>query len=93
MKTIVLPDELPIEKLQFVQVYDYNTKQEITKANHFKPNTFSFLAEGTKEVFFDSSALSIDNSSFLLMKAGHCLMTEKLSTVHNYRNSFSFQMK
>jgi hypothetical protein len=31
MKTIVLPDELPIEKLQFVQVYDYHTKQEITK--------------------------------------------------------------
>jgi hypothetical protein len=31
MTTIVLPDELPIEKLQFVQVYDYNTKQEITK--------------------------------------------------------------
>tara|TARA_R110002126_G_scaffold43572_8_gene125077 strand:- start:960 stop:1796 length:837 start_codon:yes stop_codon:yes gene_type:complete len=91
MKTIVLPDELPIEKLQFVQVYDYNTKQEITKQKIIlNQNTFSFLAEGTKEVFFDSSALSIDNSSFLLMKAGHCLMTEKLSAVHNYRSILLF---
>lgn len=91
MKTIVLPDELPIEKLQFVQVYDYNTKQEITKQQIIlNQNTFSFLAEGTKEVFFDSSALSIDNSSFLLMKAGHCLMTEKLSAVHNYRSILLF---
>jgi hypothetical protein len=41
---------------------------------------FSFLAEeGTKEVFFDSSALSNDNSSFLLMKAGHCLMKKTLN--------------
>jgi AraC-like DNA-binding protein len=91
MKTIVLPDELPIEKLQFVQVYDYNTRQEITKQQIIlNQNTFSFLSEGTKEVFFDSSALSIDNSSFLLMKAGHCLMTEKLSAVHNYRSILLF---
>ncbi|MBU0942237.1 MAG: AraC family transcriptional regulator [Flavobacteriaceae bacterium] len=91
MKTIVLPDELPIEKLQFVQVYDYHTKQEITKQQIIlNQNTFSFLTEGTKEVFFDSSALSIDNSSFLLMKAGHCLMTEKLSAIHNYRSILLF---
>jgi hypothetical protein len=42
MKTILL-DELPIEKLQFVQVYDYHTKQEITKQQIILNQNFSFL--------------------------------------------------
>lgn len=91
MITITLPDELPIQQSPFVKVYDYKSEQEITKQQIIlNQNTFSFLTEGTKEVFFDNSALSIDNSSFLLMKAGHCLMTEKLSDVDNYRSILLF---
>jgi AraC-like DNA-binding protein len=91
MNTIILPDELPIQQSQFVKVYDYQSEQEITKQQIIlNQNTFSFLADGTKEVFFDNSTLSIDNSYFLLMKAGHCLMTEKLSAVNNYRSVLLF---
>jgi AraC-like DNA-binding protein len=91
MKTIKLPDELNLEKSQSVKVFDYRSSQEIAKQQIIlNQNTFSFLTEGTKEVVFDNSTLSIDNSKFLLMKAGHCLMTEKLSDVRNYRSVLLF---
>ena len=91
MKTIALPDELPIQQSQYVKVYDYQSAQEITKQQIIlNQNTFSFLTDGTKEVYFDNLALSIDNSRFLLMKAGHCLMTEKLSDIKNYSSVLLF---
>lgn len=91
MKTVKLPDELNIDKSEFVKVFDYNSSLEITKQQIIlNQNTFSFLTDGTKEVFFDNSALSIDNSNFLLMKPGHCLMTEKLSDIKNYRSVLLF---
>jgi len=91
MKIITLPDELNLEKSQSVQVFDYRSSQEIAKQQIIlNQNTFSFLTEGTKEVVFDNSALSIDNSKFIIMKSGHCLMTEKLSDIRNYRSVLLF---
>ena len=40
-------------------------------------NTFSFLQDGTKEVFFDNSSKLINNSQFSLVKAGNSLTIEK----------------
>lgn len=91
MKIITLPDELNLENSQSVQVFDYQSSKEISKQQIvLNQNTFSFLTEGTKEVVFDNSALSIDNSKFLVMKSGHCLMTEKLSSIKNYRSVLLF---
>jgi len=92
MKTISLPDELNLSTSSSIQVYDYESTQEISKQEIIlNKNTFSFLQEGTKEVFFDNSSYAIDNSQFLLMKSGHCLMTEKLSNVaENYRSILFF---
>lgn len=54
-------------------------------------NTFSFLLDGHKEVITDSETISIQNSEFLLMKSGHCLMTEQLSPSNrNYRSILLF---
>lgn len=87
MKTITLPDELNVESSQPVLIFDYLSSKEITKQQIIlNKNIFSFLIEGNKEVVFDNSTLSIDNSKFLLMKSGHCLMTEKLSDNQNYRS-------
>ena len=62
MKTITLPDELNIESLQPVQIFDYCSSKEIAKQQIIlNQNTFSFLIEGNKEVVFDNSTLSIDN--------------------------------
>lgn len=91
MKTIKLPDELNIENSQPVQIFDYCSSKEIAKQQIIlNQNTFSFLIEGNKEVVFDNSTLSIDNSKFLIMKSGHCLMTEKLSDIRNYRSVLLF---
>lgn len=91
MKIITLPDELNLENTPVVQIFDYKSSQEIVKQQiNLKQNTFSFLLEGTKEVIFDTSTLAISNSKFLLMKSGHCLMTEKLSAIQNYRSVLLF---
>tara|TARA_B100000809_G_C15046918_1_gene497569 strand:- start:121 stop:960 length:840 start_codon:yes stop_codon:yes gene_type:complete len=92
MKTITLPDELSLASSISIEIYDYESSQEISKQQIvLNKNTFSFLQEGTKEVFFDNSSYAINNSQFLLMKSGHCLMTEKLSnTKKNYRSILFF---
>lgn len=88
MHTITLPDELALNSKLSVEVYDYESTQEISKQQILlNKNTFSFLQEGTKEVFFDNSSYAINNSQFLLMKSGNCLMTEKLSNVEEYYRS------
>jgi AraC-like DNA-binding protein len=92
MKTITLPDELCLNASLSIEIYDYMSAQEISKQQVLlNKNTFSFLLEGTKEVFFDNSSYAINNSQFLLMKSGHCLMTEKLSNVQEcYRSILLF---
>ena len=91
MKTTILPDELNLSSSKSIMVYDYESITEISKQQILlNKNTFSFLQEGTKEVFFDNSAYAIDNSQFLLMKSGHCLMTEKLSSNSKYYRSILF---
>jgi AraC-like DNA-binding protein len=91
MKTITLPDELCFNATLSIEIYDYMSAQEISKQQVLlNKNTFSFLQEGTKEVFFDNSSYSINNSQFLLMKSGHCLMTEKLPNVQECYRSILF---
>ncbi len=92
MNTIVLPDELNLNSSMSVCIYDYSSNKEISKQQIvLNKNTFSFLQEGTKEVFFDDSSCTINNSQFLLMKSGNCLMTEKLSNVsESYRSILLF---
>ena len=91
MKAINLPEDLNLNSPLSIDVYNYKSNKEITKQQIIlNKNTFSFLQEGTKEVFFDNSSYSINNTQFLLMKSGHCLMTEKLSNVAEYYRSVLF---
>lgn len=91
MNIIKLPESLNLEESKTVQVYDYCSLKEISKQQIIlNQNTFSFLIEGNKEVIFDNSDLSINNQKFLIMKSGHCLMTEKLSEIKNYRSILLF---
>ena len=91
MTTITLPDELNVDSSLSINVYNYESITEISKQQILlNKNTFSFLQEGTKEVFFDNSTYAIDNSKFLLMKSGNCLMTEKLSNESQFYRSVLF---
>ena len=91
MKTVTLPDELNLNSSLSLCVYDYESTKEISKQEILlNKNTFSFLQEGIKEVYFDNSSYAVDNSQFLLMKSGHCLMTEKLSSIQKKYKSILF---
>ena len=91
MNTITLPDELGLTLSKSVQGFDYfSAKSILNQQIILNQNAFSFLIEGTKEVVFGNSSLAIDNSKFILMKSGHCLMTEKTSVSENYRSVVLF---
>lgn len=91
MKTIILPNELNLDFSNNLQIFDYNSFKEITKQQiTLNQNAISFLIQGSKEVYFNNSTLSIENTEFLVMKSGHCLMTERLSEVNHYRSVLLF---
>lgn len=87
MKSITLPNDI-ITTDSEVLLANYQASKESSKQQvNLAMNTFSFLQEGHKEVFADTKATAINNSDFLVMKSGHCLMTEKFSDTQNSYNS------
>jgi len=91
MHIITLPTDLNLDHSKSIQIFDYCSSQEIDRQQiALNQHTFSFLLEGVKEVVFDRAIQPIDPSRFLLMKSGHCLMTEKLSEGKNYRSILLF---
>ena len=91
MTIITFPDEHNTDTLQSVQVFHYESLQETTKQQIvLNQNMINFLIEGTKEIFLDNYALSINNSRFIIVKSGNCLMTEKLSNGRNYQSIILF---
>lgn len=80
MNITSLPEDLKIRDNQTVQVYDYHRFESCdrTKINLTK-NTFSFLLDGTKELVTNNNSVKIENDTFLLMKVGNCLMTERIA--------------
>lgn len=94
MKLITLPNDLNLDASASIQIFDYCSSQEIARQQIvLNQYVFSFLLDGVKEVVFDDAMQVIDPSSFLLMKAGHCLMTEKLSKHSTYRSVLFFFSK
>lgn len=92
MKIVDLPKDLVLKIDSPVQLYDYHTAKEILHQRIIlSQHTFSFLIEGSKEVITESSKVSIKNTHFLMMKSGHCLMTERLSFSNkDYRSMLLF---
>lgn len=93
MKEVTIPDSLiPEATSSDIKLFDYKSYEDSNKQLvNLTHNAFSFLIEGKKEVFTKNGGLSIDNSDFLLMQSGRCLMTEKLSlTNQNYRSMLLF---
>lgn len=92
MNIVTLPEHLIPSDLSEVQVVDYGASKESSKQQvNLSMNTFSFLQEGHKEVISDSTSISIDNTHFLVMKAGKCLMTEKFTVTNDlYRSILLF---
>ena len=88
MDIISLPRDLDLKESPRIQVFDYQTTRDCSKQRIvLSKNTFSFLLEGSKEVITGRNSISIGNTDFLMMRSGHCLMTENLSDVTNYYRS------
>lgn len=80
MDIYTLPEYLNPDTSEAIQLFDYQSSNDLARSKiNLTHNTFSFLQEGTKEVMTQDSPVVIENSDFLIMKSGHCLMTEKLS--------------
>lgn len=92
MNTISLPDALQLNTEASIAIFNYQTRKEVSKQQILlNKNTFSFLQEGHKEVYFNNASYAINKNRFLLMKTGHCLMTEKLAReAHYYRSMLLF---
>ncbi len=92
MEEITIPDDFMSFDHRIVRLYDYQTYKHTDKQLiNLTKNTFSFLAEGKKEVITENGSISINHSHFLLMQSGRCLMTEKLSPQNkSYRSTLLF---
>lgn len=92
MSVSTLPIDLKLEESIPVQLYDYHTNKEIFRSKvNLTHNTFSFLQQGVKEVITDKELVRIDNSDFLIIKSGNCLMTETISAArHSYHSLLLF---
>ncbi len=88
----VLPQDLNIIDANPLQIYNYKRRTDIEKTKiNLSKNTISFLRTGTKEVIGDDKTVQIENNRFVIMKAGNCLMTERVSDSNKeYRSILLF---
>jgi AraC-like DNA-binding protein len=90
MSAVGIPENL-IHEPRKISAYHYQSFQELHQQQiQLSKHAFSFLEVGTKEVLTPTNKLSIASNSFLLMRAGHCLMTEKLAKNETYQSTLLF---
>ncbi len=92
METHKIPHALHPIKNNDASLYDYKSTEECGRQHvTLIQNAFSFLIDGKKEVITNNTTLSIENTNFIFMKSGHCLMTEKTSDSNKkYRSMLLF---
>lgn len=91
MHVFTLPDYLQLNIDEEIQLFDYVAEGESEKNMvNLTMNTCSFLLEGFKEVITGNKTVSINAEDFLMMKSGHCLMTERFASPSNYRSLLLF---
>ncbi|MEO1804117.1 MAG: AraC family transcriptional regulator [Bacteroidota bacterium] len=80
MEIIRLPEAFNHHPDTPIQVYDYRVHEDCIRGKiNLTHHTISFLLQGKKEVVGIEETVRIDPQKFVLMKSGHCLMTEHTS--------------
>lgn len=91
MQTFTLPQHLGGDPKRDVFIYNYqssaNTEKSKVALSH---HVVSFLQEGTKTVFLSNERVRVEPNQFMLLKSGHCLMTERISAENKYRSVLLF---
>ncbi len=72
-----------------IKYYESNSvvKNAITKMT---TNAISFLLEGEKQITLPRHKVTFDNSNFVVLKKGHCLMSEKKSQKGDFKTILLF---
>ncbi len=90
MEIVKLPEGL-VRSSHAIDLFDYRASLETSRQKVvLTKHAFSFLTEGEKEVITDTRHITVSNESFLMMRAGHCLMTERFSASNGYRSVLLF---
>ncbi|TWV96856.1 helix-turn-helix domain-containing protein [Chitinophaga pinensis] len=76
----VVKEEIHILAHQFTDSW---VKSKVTLEQHL----FSFLVEGEKSVFYAEKHAVIDNTQFVLLSAGNCIMSEKKISADGFYKS------
>jgi AraC-like DNA-binding protein len=71
-----------------ISIFSYQAEgQRMKNQITLRQNLFSFLLEGEKTVYYAGTMVNIQPGQFLLLAAGNCLMSEKItSSGGNYRS-------
>jgi AraC family transcriptional regulator, exoenzyme S synthesis regulatory protein ExsA len=83
MKQFSLPEDLTAnhDKIyESIEIRSYNSHEVRGKSKvTLNRNLFSFLKAGIKTVSYAEKHIQIDNTQFLLLSAGNCLMSERIA--------------
>lgn len=73
--SFLLPENTRVEEIHILahQFTDSWVKSKVT----LEQNLFSFLVEGEKRVFYAEKHAVINNTQFVLLSSGNCIMSEK----------------
>jgi AraC-like DNA-binding protein len=82
MKSISIPDcfieKSSLQHYEAIAIINYKAEQVSAKNPvTLNQNVFAFLREGYKTVSYSDKHAEINNTKFLLLSAGNCLMSEK----------------
>lgn len=90
LPNIFLENECNLPKNNIL--FKHYESENIVNKNKISLRTslISFLVEGLKVIHYQDTIIQIDNTQFVLLKAGKCLMTEHLSTRRQYASILLF---
>ena len=91
MNVLNIPKDLFPNSNESLHIFDYKISKNNMKSKiNLTKNVFSFLQQGTKEVFTNKEVVKIENNQFLFIKLSNCLMTEKISEHQIYHSVLLF---
>ena len=86
---LFLADSSPDEYSCLIRLYD-NRERVANAKTVMESNVLSFLLTGEKKIVLPDQEVRFDNSSFILLKKGHYLISEKKTHQVNLKVSCFF---
>ncbi|WP_157298450.1 helix-turn-helix domain-containing protein [Chitinophaga oryziterrae] len=89
MNIFSLPEDL--NTTDSISIFSYQSSSNTEKSKIIlNQNIFSFLTEGSKSVYYSQKSAHINNTEFLLLSSGNCLMSERTTQNGVYKSVLFF---